>query len=628
MKTFLQSTFSLIALTFILGLTVFNTCQINNLERRLLEGDFAARQEERGLEQQRGSEASDPVTEALADPDNLLQPLTRPLNDDEEIAYGGHLRLQAGQDPQGFNPHIANGSDAAEFARYVMNMLCQRDVDDPGRMTPDLAVKITSPDDGYTYEVTLREGVMWHAPAVDLKDPNYAWLRGEHELTSDDYIFVFDMMANPQVSGRISAVRNYFDLEYYEAIDRYRFRVKFKEKQFTSFPNLCSLHPSPRWLMMFDEDGNRFDDSNWGVKVSEHWYNNKGIGTSAYRFLEWVPGSYIRFEKNPDYFGEPAAFDRITVKIVKDQNAWTRLLKTGELDLTRIQPEQYRTEILENEGPILGREGIRLGRRDELGYFYVAWNMDTPYFDTKEARQAMTLALDRAGIVKNVFYDLGSVTHGPYGRQNPCYDHSIEGWPHDLELARQKLDEAGWTDSDSDGIRDKLVDGTRIPFEFGLIIYGSSTEFATIANIYREALLEVGVKMNPRPLEWSTMLKRLDERSFEAYTGAWVMDWEVDLYQLWHSSEADRPSSSNRIGFRSKEADRIIEALRVSFDEEERVELCHEFHALVHDLQPYSFIYQRYRPVLYWDYMNAPEFHQVYPFRDPRLLSFHDLPPD
>ncbi|MEM6733633.1 MAG: hypothetical protein AAF658_18885, partial [Myxococcota bacterium] len=57
-----------------------------------------------------------------------------------------------------------------------------------------------------------------------------------------------------------------------------------------------------------------------------------------------------------------------------------------------------------------------------------------------------------------------------------------------------------------------------------------------------------------------------------------------------------------------------------------RVALCHEFHALVHELQPYTFIYQRWRPILYWDHMNPPEFHKVYPFRDPRLLSFHDMP--
>ena len=83
--------------------------------------------------------------------------------------------------------------------------------------------------------------------------------------------------------------------------------------------------------------------------------------------------------------------------------------------------------------------------------------------------------------------------------------------------------------------------------------------------------------------------------------------------QIWHSQEADRPKSSNRIGFRNKDADRIAEALRREFDPDKRVELCHEFHALVHELQPYTFIYQRSRAVLYWDYLNTPEFSLVPP---------------
>ncbi|MEM6731359.1 MAG: ABC transporter substrate-binding protein, partial [Myxococcota bacterium] len=437
MRSFLQSSFSVVLLTFIFGLTVFNTCQINSLEQQLLDGRFVSNEAPSGEPQPKSSQAA--LSAALKNPDNLLRAPLRPLNDDPAIAQGGHLRLQAGQEPMGFNPYIANGADAAEFARYVNNMLCQRDVDDPGRLTPDLALEITTPDEGLTYDIRLREGVQWHAPAVDWNDARYNWLRGEHELTSDDFIFVFDMMANPQVTGRISAQRNYFDMEKVEATGRYSFRVRFKERLFTNLPNLCTMHPSPRWLMMYDENGKRFDAANWGVRVSEHWYNNKGIGTGPYRFVEWQPGSAIRFEANPSYYGEPPAFERITVKLVKDQNAWTRMLKTGELDMTRIQPEQYRTEILEAKGPILGQSRIAKGRRDELGYFYVAWNADTPYFDTKEARQAMTLALDRDGIVKNVFYGLGDVIHGPFPMQNPCYDRSIVGWPYDLELARQKL---------------------------------------------------------------------------------------------------------------------------------------------------------------------------------------------
>lgn len=629
MRELFQSTGLLIALTALLGLSVFNTCQIDNLERELarIERTPAPSAETAPLSPSRYY-PDVAEREALANADNLLVPMTRLLNDDRTIARGGTLKLQASEDPQGFNPYVANGSDAVEFARYFNNMLCQRDVDDPGRLTPDLALSIVSPDDGRTYEVTLRRDVEWHQPAVDIDEPRYRWLKERHELTSDDYIFVFDMMANEEVSGRISAMRNYFDLESYEALDRYRFRITYRKREFTNLPNLCTLHPAPRWLLMHDESGDRHDEASWGKEISTHWYNNRGIGVGPYRFVEWDRGSHIRFEANDAYFGEPPAFDQIVVRIVKDKSAWTRMLKTGELDLTRIQPEQYRREILDAEGPILGEPRIKSARRDELGYFYVAWNMRSPLFGDANTRQAMTHALDRPGLVRSVFHELGEVTHGPFPMQNPCYDHSIEGHPYDLDLARAKLERAGWTDSDGDGVRDKIIDGKRVSFEFTLMIYGSSTAFNAMASVYREALLDVGVKLEVRPVEWSTFLKKVDERDFDAYAGAWVMDWEIDLHQLWHSSEADRPGGSNTIGFKVSEADHIIDALRSSFDPKERVDLCHQFHEIVHELQPYTFIYQRWQPVLYWDHLNPPEFHKVYPFRDPRLLSFATLAPE
>ncbi|MFM2248384.1 MAG: hypothetical protein RL071_4459, partial [Pseudomonadota bacterium] len=65
------------------------------------------------------------------------------------------------------------------------------------------------------------------------------------------------------------------------------------------------------------------------------------------------------------------------------------------------------------------------------------------------------------------------------------------------------------------------------------------------------------------------------------------------------------------------------EALRLEFDEGERVKLCHAFHRLVAEEQPYTFFYQRERTVLYWDHLNPLEFLQTPPHRDVRLFSFN-----
>ena len=87
------------------------------------------------------------------------------------------------------------------------------------------------------------------------------------------------------------------------------------------------------------------------------------------------------------------------------------------------------------------------------------------------------------------------------------------------------------------------------------------------------------------------MLKRMEDREFVAFTGGWGLDFDGDPYQIFHSSQADLPKSSNRVGFRNKEADEIIETLRNTFDADERVKLQHQFHKIMHEEQPYTFLY-------------------------------------
>jgi ABC-type transport system substrate-binding protein len=642
MSKMAQSGFVMASLGLILGISFFNAIQLDNLESISIENQKRLDTlEKKGLKMQPGSSITgttgatggcDQQCEDLKDPANLLSAQARPWLNAEKIVRGQTLRLKRGSDPRGLNPWIASGADNYELNLYMGDILAAQNFDDPSKYSPMLATKVTS-DDGKTYRVHLRKGVYWHQPAVDWDSGNFDWLKGDgpdgrREFTSDDYAFVYDMIANTQVSGRVSSIRPYFDkLVRFDVIDKYTFEVEFSEKLYSNFGTIVGINPSPRWLYMYDEDGAKYDDATWGLKLNEHWYNQKGIGTGPYRFLEWDVGVKIELEANDMYWGEPPAFDRVLYSTVKDQNAWPRKLKAGEIDMTNLQPEQYATEIKDNTtGVYLGNERIKHDVHDTLGYFYLGWNLDKPKFADKRVRQALTMAFNRQGLVENIFHGLGDVTSGPFGQQTKCYDQSIEPWPFDLEAAKAKLAEAGWTDTDGNGVLDKVIDGERVDFTFTMLLYGSSTEYATLAEVYREDLLTIGIKMIPSAVEWSTMLKKMDEREFDVYTGAWVLSLPTDLMQIWHSKEADKAKSSNRIGFRNAEADRIAEALRVEFDDAKRLELCHQFHALVHEEQPYTFIYQRRRPVLYWDHMNPPVWELQYPHRDLRHFSFHTEP--
>jgi peptide/nickel transport system substrate-binding protein len=620
-----------VGMGLLITVSLFNSCQLDQIEARLIDMDLRLAQVERGGGGMAGPSPASVVPKAISEVEgNLLRAPTRPFVTATKVASGQTLRTVIGQDPRGLNPYIATGADVMELMLLVSNQVGRRDISDPDRWVADAAESVTSPD-GLTFRVKLREGIWWHLPTVDWASGQYEWLKGEgpggrHELVADDFLFVFDLLKNEQVSGRVTSLRNYFEqLVSAKEIDRYTFEVVFSEQLYTNTIALMELIPIPRWLYRFDETGKPFDEGTWGLKLNEHWYNNKAIGTGPYSFVSWEPGVRIEWEANPVYFGEAPSFQRVINIVLKDQVAWTRKLKTGELDYTMVQPEQYKSEILNKKpGEYLGNPHVKLGIHDTLGYFFIAWNQDLPQFKDKRVRRALTHALDRVSIVRDHFMDLGEVTSGPFPMQSPCYDPSIAPLPYDLGESKRLLEEAGWTDSDGDGIRDRLIDGKKQDLSFTLLAYGGSTEWDALVGIYREALLSVGVKMTPNAVEWSTMLKKLDEREFDAYTGAWILTWDTDLMQIWHSKEADRPASSNRIGFRSPEGDRIAEALRKTMDEGERVKLCHQFHALVHDEQPYTFIYQRTRAILYWDWMNDLEFTKNWPNRDIRMFSFQE----
>jgi ABC-type transport system substrate-binding protein len=643
MKRLLQSGVGVALLILLVVIGVINTAQLHNLETRVagLEGGVRVV----------GPDAPvnvAPVTTATAgtcfngeqeesdlnDPQNLLEPWHYPPGWPTKITSGGTLRRLIGNDPPGLNLIASNNAaDISEIYKYIGSKVAYQSPDDPDHSYPDIATKVTKSADGLTYDVYLRKGVYWHTPAVDMNDPKHAWLVGDHEVTADDFAFNLEMIQNPQVLGRAAPLRGYYEKwKPIEVVDPYHFRVHVTEDEYMHLPQLLDLEPMPRWLYMYDEDGKKFDDATWGQKVNDHWYNQKGIGAGMYRFVSWEPGVSIVLERNPRYHRatcQPANFDRVELKVLKDQQSWLRRLKTRELDYAHMQPQQYLAELKNADGtdkvPYLGEPGLKMATHWESSYFYIGWNEARPMFKDKRVRTAMTLAFDREGLVKSVFGNLGRVVSGPFDTGHPCYDHSVAPLPYDLDRAAALLDEAGWKDTDNDGVRDQMIDGKKVDFAITLLMY-TGTEYETLARVYREALQKIGIKLTPQPLEWAAQLKKQNERDFDGYTGAWVPTWDVDLNQIWHSKEADRPESSNYVSFKNPEADRIAETLRRTFEPAARIELCHQFHKLIAEEQPYSFFYQRKRAVLYWDHMNEPVFSKVNPYRDLRLFSFASLP--
>jgi len=103
-------------------------------------------------------------------------------------------------------------------------------------------------------------------------------------------------------------------------------------------------------------------------------------------------------------------------------------------------------------------------------YNYIGWNMRRPLFSDKLVRRAMTMLVDRNTILNTIQFGLGKVVTGPAYIYSPYYDDDIKPWPYDPNSAKQLLEQAGWSDHDGDGIRDK----NGMPFKFEFLISSGS----------------------------------------------------------------------------------------------------------------------------------------------------------
>jgi peptide/nickel transport system substrate-binding protein len=198
------------------------------------------------------------------------------------------------------------------------------------------------------------------------------------------------------------------------------------------------------------------------------------------------------------------------------------------------------------------------------------------------------MLLDRQTILDTIFYGLGKVVTGSEFSESPEYDKSIQPWPFDPERAKKLLAEAGWADTDKDGILDK--DG--VPFKFDYMIPSGSPEYEQLATVYKEELGKAGIAMTILLREWASFIESLTNRKFDAVTLAWAIPPDDDPYQIWHSSQTEK--GSNYPGYKNPEVDKLLEDIRIEFDRNKRIPIFHRFHAILYEEQPYTFLFNIY----------------------------------
>ena len=473
----------------------------------------------------------------------------------EKPSDGDWLVYRLEAEPGTLNPLITNDGYAQDVDNNFMEeFLFKRDIETQ-EFKPQLAERWEVSEDKLEFTFYLRRGVKWHDGAP---------------FTAQDVVYTFQRIMDLKVDAAVA--RSYYsECESVTALDDYTVRFRWKKPYFKALELSGEMDIVPQHVL------------NDGTDFNSHPFGRHPIFTGPYRLREWKTGQEIVLERNPDYWGPRPHLDRIVFKIITDNDAALQLFNQGGLDfMNRITPIQWREQT--NSPSFLLRANKLYY---DYPYFnYIGWNLRRPPFDDRRVRLAMTLTLDRQALLKNIYYCLGTVVSGEAYVQTPYYDQTIKPWPHDPEQAKKLLDEAGWIDHDGDGWRDK--DGKPFRFEF---LYSTGSQTAEkIATIFKEDLQKIGVDMVIRQLDWAVYLEQVQQWNFDACTMGWSLVPDPDPYQIWHSSGADLKNSSNHVGFKNPEVDRLIELNRREFDKQKRVQYSRQIHRILHQEQPYTFL--------------------------------------
>ncbi|GHT01648.1 hypothetical protein AGMMS50276_30110 [Synergistales bacterium] len=274
--------------------------------------------------------------------------------------------------------------------------------------------------------------------------------------------------------------------------------------------------------------------------------------------------------------------------VMRDADAQTMAITSGKLDVLGDIFRAVDVERLEKSGL------VDLSMAANFHGFFLTFNTRKFPFDQKVLRQAASQVMDRTNWTRDLFSGYAEAAYGFIPEISPYYDADSKALPYDVEAARKLLSDAGWTWSAAGRLT--APDGKETPHVKILCppssVAATSTEIALLA---ADGLSKLGMSAEAQPMDFQTMLARVDERDFDACTNAWTMSRDPDLlYAFYHSSWRDIKGAYNLSGIADEELDKALLSLRNAPSEAEAREAALLSQRLLSDLVPVVPIYSRY----------------------------------
>jgi peptide/nickel transport system substrate-binding protein len=465
-------------------------------------------------------------------------------------AYGDIIVEGSIGDASNLIPILSSDATSHEISALIFNGLVKYDKD--MNVVGDLAESWEISKDGLVITFHLRKGVRWH---------------DGQPFTADDVLYTYQVTIDPKTPTAYSG--DFLKVKKAEVLDANTVRVSY-DKPFA--PALMSWGSAvlPRHLLA-------------GQDITKSPLARHPVGTGPYMFKEWKTGQKIVLVSNPDYFEGRPYIDGFIMRVIPDMATMFLELRASGIDRMNLTPLQY-TRQTENN---LFRKNYNKYRYLSFAYTYMGYNLLNPLFADKRVRQAIAHAVNKEEIIQGVLLGLGREATGPYKPGSWAYNGNVRKYAYDPKRARELLAEAGWKDTDGDGIIDK--DGK--PFVFEIMTNQGNEVRAKTAEIIQQRLAEVGIKVKIRTLEWAAFVKDfINKRRFDATVLGWTIPLDPDNYDVWHSSKTG-PEELNFTSFKNSEVDDLLEKGRSTFDQKVRKRCYDRIQEILAEEQPYLFLY-------------------------------------
>lgn len=447
------------------------------------------------------------------------------------------VKLNLASEPDKLDPALNSSVDGATLAANSFGGLYTYDAE--GNYAPNFATGYEVSEDGLTYTFTMRDGLKWSdGSELTAKDFEYSWKRAASEATAADYGYMFN---------GIEGYPN--DLNVVASEDGKTFTVKLTAPcaymlDLAAFPTFFAVQQA----CVEAAPDNATNPGAWALEAGF-------VSSGAYILESWEHNSSMVYVKNPNYWdAENVKIERMEFMLSDDDTAIKAAYDNGDLDFIDTVPTDEIASLLDNPEFYIV---------DNLGTYYVAFNVKSPLFDGKTVEQAANMRkafarlVDRDYIIETVaqtgqkiatsFVPAGMVD----GNGGVFKDASAHAYPNgtdgyfpeevDVEGAIELLKSAGYEFDDNN----MLSASTPISFEY---LTNNTSGHVAIAECLQQDFAAVGINMTIRSIDWAVFLDERKAGNYDIARNGWLADFNdpINMLEMWTTESGNNDCQFGR----------------------------------------------------------------------------------